>query len=124
MQAIKNMMQTEQRSKNPIICKNINCVNAKNVKGWKNKEYAPFAWNVLFQKDLSPALNAEQKKSKKRKEKGNLIEKHLAYVPIAMNRQFPASVAVRNTMQAALLASQNVGSQRAFVWHKSNRKST
>lgn len=122
MQVIKNMMQTEQKSKNPIICKNINCVNAKNVKGWKNKGYAPFAWNVLFQKDLSPVLNAEQKKSKKRKEKGNLIEKHLAYVPIVMNRQFPASVAARSTMQAALLASQNVGSQRAFGCHKSNRK--
>jgi hypothetical protein len=68
-------------------------------------------------------LNAGRKKSKKLKEKENLIEKHLAYAPIAMNRQFPASVAVRSTMQAALLASQNVGSQRAFVWHKSNRKS-
>lgn len=41
----------------------------------------------------------------------------------AMNRQFPASVAVQNIMQAALLASQNVGSQRALGYHKSNKKS-
>nr|DAR35877.1 MAG TPA: hypothetical protein [Caudoviricetes sp.] len=67
-------------------------------------------------------MNAGRKKSKKRKEKGNLIEKHLAYAPIVMNRQFQASVAVRSTMQAVLLASQNVGSQRAFGCHKSNRK--
>jgi hypothetical protein len=60
---------------------------------------------------------------KRERETARNTEGHLALVPIAMNRQFPASVAVRSTMQAALLASQNVGSQRAFGCHKSNKKS-
>ena len=97
-------MQAERKNKKLIICKNINCINVKNVKGWKNKVYAQFAWNVLFQKDSSPALNAERKKDKKRKEKENLTEKRLVCVPIVTNRQFLANAAVQNTMQAALLA--------------------
>jgi hypothetical protein len=60
---------------------------------------------------------------KRERETARNTEGHLALAPIAMNHQFPASVAVRSTMQAALLASQNVGSQRAFGYHKLNKKS-
>jgi hypothetical protein len=60
---------------------------------------------------------------KRERETARNTEGHLALAPIVMNHQFPASVAARSTMQAALLPSQNVGSQRAFGYHKSNRKS-
>lgn len=60
---------------------------------------------------------------KRERETVRNTEKHLALVPIATNRQFPASVAVRSTMQAALLPSQNADNQRASGYHKSNRKS-
>jgi hypothetical protein len=45
---------------------------------------------------------------KRERETARNTEGHLALAPIVMNRQFPASVVVRNTMQAALSASQNV----------------
>lgn len=89
----------------------------------KEQGICPVCMKRPVSKGFKSCIECRTKKSKKRKEKENLIGKHLVYVPIVMNHQFPASVAVRSTMQAALLESQNVGSQRVFDCHKSNRKS-
>jgi hypothetical protein len=60
---------------------------------------------------------------KREQETARNTEGRLALVLTVTNRQFPASVAVQSTMQAALLPSQNADSQRASGYHKSNRKS-